>query len=67
MDIYFDDVNIVRRGPGPAPEREDLATSVMKKREYTVRIDLHRGTKSTFLLTTDFSFDYVKINASYRS
>ncbi len=39
----------------------------MKKREYTVRIDLHRGTKSTFLLTTDFSIDYVKINASYRS
>jgi glutamate N-acetyltransferase/amino-acid N-acetyltransferase len=67
VDIYFDDVNIVRRGLGTGPEREDLATSVMKKREYTVRIDLHRGTKSTFLLTTDLSIDYVKINASYRS
>ena len=67
VDIYFDDVNIVRRGLGTGPEREDLATSVMKKREYTVRIDLHRGTKSTFLLTTDFSIEYVKINASYRS
>jgi glutamate N-acetyltransferase/amino-acid N-acetyltransferase len=39
----------------------------MKKREYTVRLNLHRGTQSTFLLTTDLSFDYVKINASYRS
>jgi glutamate N-acetyltransferase/amino-acid N-acetyltransferase len=67
VDIYFDDVNIVRRGLGTGQEREDLATSVMKKREYTVRIDLHRGTKSTFLLTTDFSIEYVKINASYRS
>ena len=67
VDIYFDDVNIVRGGLGTGPEREDQATSVMKKREYTVRIDLHRGTKSTFLLTTDFSIEYVKINASYRS
>jgi len=39
----------------------------MKKGEYTVRIHLHRGKKRAFLFTTDFSFDYVKINASYRS
>jgi glutamate N-acetyltransferase/amino-acid N-acetyltransferase len=67
VDIYFDDVNIVRRGQGRGLEEEDRATSVMKKREYTVRLNLHRGTQSTFLLTTDLSFDYVKINASYRS
>ncbi len=67
VDIHFDGVNIVRGGLGTGPEREDLATSVMKKPEYTVRIDLHRGAKSTFLLTTDFSIEYVKINASYRS
>lgn len=67
VDIYFDDVNIVRHGQGTGLEEEDRATSVMKKREYTVRLNLHRGTQSTFLLTTDLSFDYVKINASYRS
>ena len=67
VDIFFDDVQVVRKGQGMGPEKEDPATAVMKKGEYTVRINLHRGKKGTFLFTTDFSFDYVKINASYRS
>jgi len=67
VDIFFDEVDIVRGGKGTGPEKEKQATSVMKKREYTVRLDLHRGRSATFLFTTDFSFDYVKINASYRS
>jgi glutamate N-acetyltransferase/amino-acid N-acetyltransferase len=66
-DIYFDDVKMVHRGQGTGLEKENQATSVMKKGEYTVRLDLHRGTRSTFLFTTDLSIDYVKINASYRS
>ena len=67
VDIFFDDVDIVRRGQGTGPQKEEQATAVMKKREYKVRINLHRGTKSTSLFTTDFSYDYIKINASYRS
>ncbi len=67
VDIFFDEVQVVRKGQGMGPEKEDPATAIMKKGEYTVRIDLHRGKKGTFLFTTDFSFDYVKINASYRS
>jgi glutamate N-acetyltransferase/amino-acid N-acetyltransferase len=67
IDIFFDDVDIVRRGQGTGPEKEEQATSVMKKQEYKVRLHLHQGTKSTSLFTTDFSYDYVKINASYRS
>jgi glutamate N-acetyltransferase/amino-acid N-acetyltransferase len=67
VDIFFDDVNIVRGGRDTGQEREERATAVMKKREYTIRLNLNRGAKSTFLFTTDFSFDYVKINASYRS
>ena len=67
VDIFFDHVQVVRKGQGAGPEREEPATAVMKKGEYTVRLDLHRGAKRAFLLTTDFSFDYVKINASYRS
>jgi len=49
------------------PETEAPSTAVMKKGEYTVRINLHRGKKGPFSSPTDFSFDYVKINASYRS
>jgi len=67
VDIFFDDVQVVRKGQGAGPEKEEPATGVMKKGEYTVRIDLHRGRSETYLFTTDFSFDYVKINASYRS
>jgi glutamate N-acetyltransferase/amino-acid N-acetyltransferase len=67
VDIFFDDVQVVRKGQGAGPEKEEPATAVMKKGEYTVRIDLHRGRSETYLFTTDFSFDYVKINASYRS
>jgi glutamate N-acetyltransferase/amino-acid N-acetyltransferase len=67
VDIFFDNVQVVRKGQGAGPEKEEPATAVMKKGEYTVRLDLHRGAKKAFLYTTDFSFDYVKINASYRS
>jgi glutamate N-acetyltransferase/amino-acid N-acetyltransferase len=67
VDIFFDDVQVVRKGRGAGAEKEEPATAVMKKGEYTVRLDLHRGASRTFLFTTDFSFDYVKINASYRS
>lgn len=67
IDVYFDDVAVVRRGEGTGSAVEEQATAVMKKREYTVRINLNQGKKKTSIFTTDFSFDYVKINASYRS
>ncbi len=67
VDIYFDNVKIVRGGLGTGPEKEAEATQVMKKKEYDVRVVLNRGTQGAFLFTTDFSLDYVKINASYRS
>jgi N-acetylglutamate synthase/N-acetylornithine aminotransferase len=54
-------------GQGRGPAMEEQATAVMKKKEYTVRINLNRGKKRVSFFTTDFSFDYVKINASYRS
>jgi len=40
---------------------------VMKQSEITVRIDLKRGPATTTVWTCDFSYDYVKINADYRS
>lgn len=67
VDIFFDDVPMVRRGRGTGLKNEERATSVMKKREYKIRMDLRRGTKTASIFTTDLSYDYVKINASYRS
>jgi len=67
IDIFFDDVPIARQGRGTGLENEGRATSVMKKREYKVRLNLRRGTKTASIFTTDLSYDYIRINASYRS
>jgi glutamate N-acetyltransferase/amino-acid N-acetyltransferase len=67
VDIFFDHIDIARRGQGTGFAKEEQATAVMKKNTYTVRINLHQGKASASIFTTDFSLDYVKINASYRS
>lgn len=67
VDIFFDDIDIARRGQGTGVAKEEQATQVMKKNEYRVRVDFHQGKGRASIFTTDFSLDYVKINASYRS
>ncbi len=67
IDLYFNDVQMVRGGQGCGPQAEKLATAVMRQAEFKVRIDLCQGSGSAWLLTGDFSLDYVKINADYRS
>ena len=46
---------------------EARATAVLKKPEFVVSIDLHAGQGSKDIYTCDFSIDYMKINADYRS
>jgi len=46
---------------------EEAGARIMKEAELTVRIDLARGDASATVWTCDFSYDYVKINADYRS
>jgi glutamate N-acetyltransferase/amino-acid N-acetyltransferase len=67
VDVFFDHIDIVRRGQGTGVAKEEQATLVMKKSEYQVRVDFHQGKGRASIFTTDFSLDYVKINASYRS
>jgi len=67
VDIAFDDVVMVRNGLGQGAEVEKLATAVLRKPEFTVNINLHAGTAEREIHTCDFSLDYVKINADYRS
>jgi glutamate N-acetyltransferase/amino-acid N-acetyltransferase len=67
IDVYFDEVPIVRNGMGTGAQLEEKAAGVLKNKSFKVTIDLHRGKKEFSLLTTDLSIDYVKINASYRS
>ncbi len=67
VNIFFGDVMICRNGMGCGVEAEKEAAMVMKKNEYAIRIDLQIGTGKSIMYTCDFSYDYVKINADYRS
>jgi glutamate N-acetyltransferase/amino-acid N-acetyltransferase len=67
IDLFLDDVHVVHRG-GRRPEyREEDGARVMKQSEITVRVNLNRGKAQATVWTCDFSYDYVKINADYRS
>ncbi len=65
--IFFDDVQMVKNGLGQGTEAEKKATEVLKKKDFEVVVDLGMGTGQGHVYTSDFSIDYVKINADYRS
>lgn len=67
IDIFLDDVCIVRNGGRAADYREEQGQRVMSKEEILIRIRLGRGNASETVWTCDLSHDYVKINAEYRS
>ena len=67
IDLFLDDVAVVTDGGRRTDYREEDGARVMKQSEITVRIDLKRGGASTTVWTCDLSYDYVKINADYRS
>lgn len=67
VDIYFDDVLMVKNGSGCGDDAEAQATKILKKPEFTIMLDLKLGSAKASILTCDFSIDYVKINADYRS
>ncbi|MDI6687294.1 MAG: bifunctional glutamate N-acetyltransferase/amino-acid acetyltransferase ArgJ [Desulfobacterales bacterium] len=67
IDIFFDDIMMVKNGLGCGKAAEAASTKVLKKPEFAVLIDLHQGKGFSSVFTCDFSIDYVKINADYRS
>jgi len=67
LTIYLDDVCIVEQGARASSYSEALGKAVMAKEEILIRVLLHRGAMSQTLWTCDFSYDYVRINADYRS
>jgi glutamate N-acetyltransferase/amino-acid N-acetyltransferase len=67
VNILFDDVTMVSKGLGLGPEQEAKASEILKKPEFTVTVDLALGEGSAYYYTSDLSYDYVKINADYRT
>lgn len=60
-------VLVAEQGGRAASYVEEAGARIMKNAEITIRIDLARGAAATTVWTCDFSYDYVKINADYRS
>ena len=67
LQLYLGDVLVAERGGRAASYREEDGQRVMQQNDITVRVVLNRGAAGVTLWTCDFSYDYVKINASYRS
>jgi glutamate N-acetyltransferase/amino-acid N-acetyltransferase len=67
IDLFLDDVLVAKDGGRHPQYREEDGQRVMKQSEITVRVDLHRGPAHATVWTCDLSYDYVKINADYRS
>lgn len=65
--LHLDDVLVAEKG-GLSPQYQEAhGAAVMQNDNFTIRLSLGRGDASADIWTTDFSYDYVKINADYRS
>jgi glutamate N-acetyltransferase / amino-acid N-acetyltransferase len=67
VTIRFNDIVMVQRGVGMGLEAEWKIAQVFKQKEFTVTVHLGQGHAQAHMWTTDLSYDYVRINASYRS
>jgi len=68
LDLFVDDAPLAKDGVGLGAAAEELAQQRMRGNSFTVRLVLKdRGSASRSVYTCDFSADYVKINAEYRT
>ena len=67
IDIYLDDVCIVKNGGRAASYTEEAGAAIFAQAEITISIRLGRGDITERVWTTDLSHEYVSINADYRS
>ena len=67
VDLFIDAVRVAQAGGRDPEYREEQGVQAMKKPEFMVRAVLNRGKAAATLWTCDLSYDYVKINAEYRT
>jgi len=67
VQIFLDNVCIVKNGGRANDYTEEAGQQVMNREEITVTVKLGRGVAVQEVLTCDLSYDYVKINAEYRT
>ena len=67
LDLYLGSVRLLHQGLPDPGYREERGQAEMNGEEISVRVELNLGQASARIWTTDLSYDYVKINAEYRS
>ena len=67
MELYLGNVLVAEKGGRAASYREEQGSAIMQEADILVRVVLNRGQQNITIWTCDFSYDYVKINADYRS
>jgi len=67
LELYFGDILVAEKGGRAESYHEADGQAVMDKSEIDITVQLHRGNKQATIWTCDFSYDYVKINAEYRT
>ena len=67
IELFFDDVQMVRNGVFTGGNAEEKGSEVLKRKEFAVTVDLKLGQGEATVYTSDLSYEYVKINADYRT
>jgi glutamate N-acetyltransferase / amino-acid N-acetyltransferase len=67
VTLHLGSVLVAEKGGRAAGYTEEQGKAVMAPAEIAIRVGLGRGDESATVWTCDFSYDYVKINADYRS
>jgi glutamate N-acetyltransferase/amino-acid N-acetyltransferase len=67
LNLWFGGVLMVQQGVGLGLVAERRVSKVFRQKEFTIAVGLGQGRHRAQMWTTDLSFDYIRINASYRS
>ena len=67
VTVHLSGVLVAENGGRAVSYKEELGAAAMKEQDISVAINLGRGNATQTIYTCDFSYDYVKINADYRS
>ena len=65
--IFLDEICIVENGQRAASYTEEMGQRIMAKPEITITVDLQLDNAEQTVWTTDLSYEYIKINAEYRT
>jgi glutamate N-acetyltransferase/amino-acid N-acetyltransferase len=66
VDVYLGTLRVAEKGKGLAFD-EDAARKILEQEEITITVDLNLGSCEAKAWGCDLTYDYVKINADYRS